>query len=248
MTLALFDHKRKRITTASVNGDGDVITGAYYSETEQRQVHDSPYDLVFTIDTKIAFPRTKGLPAVLPILYRMRDPDFEHFAYRVTADSTVTILGSGETYDYSESRLATHQPLFGSRAPFNPRKAEDAMAWAGVFSLDGLSRAEMRRAIEIADKRWGDDWSDYMIIPWSENTPKSKMLRLEWVEPFGQNASFRCPSLDNNCHRGFFGTATLPLVLYEKSPSMNLFGDFNPQLIVTYCSRCRTIGVENQCD
>ncbi|EMB15346.1 hypothetical protein [Rhodopirellula europaea] len=248
MTLALFDHKRKRITKASVDFDGDIIIGEFYSDPEQRQVHDSPYDLVFTINTETVFPRTKGLPAVLPIIYRMRDPDFEHFAYRITADTTVVIPGSGETHDYSESRLAANQPLVGSRVPFNPRKAEDAMAWAGVFSLDGLSRAEMRRAIEIADKRWGDDWSDYMIVPWSENTPKAKMLRLEWGEPFGQNASFGCPSLDNNCHRGLFGTATLPLMLYDKSPSMNLFGDFNPQLIVTYCSRCRTIGVENQCD
>ena len=248
MALTLFDHKRKRITKASVEVDGDVVTGAYYSETELRRINESAYDLVFTINTETAFPRTKGLPAVLPIIYRMRDPDFEHFAYRVTGDSTVTILGSGESHDYSEASLAAHQPLFGRSVPFNPRKAEDAMAWAGVFSLDGLSRAEMRRAIEIADKRWGDDWSDYMIVPWSENTPKSTMLRLEWVKPFGQNASFGCPSLDNNCHRGIFGTATLPLVLYDKSPSMNLFGDFNPQLIVTYCSRCRSIGVENQCD
>ena len=122
------------------------------------------------------------------------------------------------------------------------------MAWAGVFSLKALSRREKKRAIAIVDGRWGEDWKPRCVVPWEDDASKSDMLDLEWVEPFGQNASFVCPDPQKRCDRGIFGTKTLPLVLYEQSTELNLFGSFNPQLIVTYCRRCRAIAIENQCD
>ena len=185
---------------------------------------------------------------VLPILYQTREPEFSFLAYRILEESVVSILSTGETLDLSQALIATGVSLEGKEIPFNPRKAEDALAWAGVFSLKGLSRREKERAIAIVDERWGEDWKRHCVVPWGPGASKSDMLDLEWVKPFGQNASFVCPDRQRRCDRGIFGTKTLPLVLYEQSNEMNLFGSFNPQLIVTYCRRCGAVGIANQCD
>ncbi|RCS55777.1 hypothetical protein DTL42_01350 [Bremerella cremea] len=248
MALTFFDHRNKRIFETSPEKDAQIDLGTYHVDSDTRRIEDSRYDLLFSVNSQVAFPKCKGLPATLPILYQTRKPDFDSFAYRVHDDFLVEIINTSETLDLRDAMKSPGQPLLGAEIPYNPRKAEDALAWAGVFSLKKLSRREMKRAIAIVDERWGGDWSPYCVVPWEKGTKKSTMIQLEWVQPFGQNASFSCPDWRRRCKEGFFGTPTLPLILYEESPEMNLFGDFNPQLIITYCRRCRTIGVVNQCD
>jgi hypothetical protein len=250
MPLTLFNHVATTISRARVDSTGEHV-GRFFTDPNARRIGNSDCELLFLLETKCAFGDLPGLPSQLPLIYKMRDSDFYPFAYRLCPNGKVKILSRfwrlrlPSAIFHSSSRDRSAQPI-----PYDATNADDALAWAGVFSLDALAKSEMERAISIVDGRWGSEWSNWgnhCIVPIEYHDSKEDVLRTEIVSPFTQKKCYSCPDPDSKCDELTSFGAAKAIALYEGDDDLNLFGDFDLQLIFVYCTRCHCIGVENQC-
>jgi len=250
MPLTLFNHADGRIASAQTDSSGDVI-GRFFTDPDARRIGQSDCELLFLIDTPKAFGVWPGMPTQLPLIYKMRDSDFYPFAYRPYPNGKVKVLSRfwklrlSSAILQSPSKQLTLQPV-----TYDASKAEDALDWAGVFSLDFLSKGEMDRAISIIDERWGSDWSEWgshCIVPIEYHESKEDVLRSEIVSPFTQKKCYSCPDSNSNCDELTSFGAAKAIALHEGDESLDLFGNYDLQLIFVYCTRCHCVGVENQC-
>jgi hypothetical protein len=59
MSLTFFDHRNRKVRQTS-GEKASIPLGFHFTDCDSRRISDSCYDLLFTIDTRLAFPRIRG--------------------------------------------------------------------------------------------------------------------------------------------------------------------------------------------
>lgn len=242
MQLRLFNHTTPTVFQASYSETSECI-GRLFTDAAECRLGRTNDELVAIFDSRFLGGPDLGLPDEVPLIYRVRDPDFAPFAYGLRSDGRVKVKSTSRTLVLPKV-LSSSRQVFGTRLRYDPTDAQDALDWAGVFGLDKLDERQQEHAISIVTESWGDDWSSRCVVPFELYESKWSIVRGEWIRPFWQNASFSCPVDPTTC--GY--SSAIPLAILETDQDIELFGFHGPLLILTFCKLCKAFGVENQAD
>jgi hypothetical protein len=195
----------------------------------------------------IAVPGVRWLPFYYCFDFRAND-----LGYRlVSEDSLVTFFPDDDpNVTREESWPDDDYPLEFPQSSikvspyaFDPTKLEDAYAWAGIFGIGQLSRADQaaakKRVAELADglgfyaPETEEEYQEALSNPFAQGKPTGGCLNPE------------CPD-----HKKKGQLSTIALMPAEPIAGVRTFGRWGGgvQLIFQICGRCHTIRVTNQCD
>lgn len=214
----------------------------------------------------------------LPLLYGF---SYAHqdgvFSYQVHSDSEIEVISEADwppdpDFPYKNYPIEfPHQSIAFERRPYDPSVAEDALRLAGVFRLEHLSEAELKRAIQTADDQGffeGSGFPDWTL---------EEKLCITYDAPFMQGRPSRTCDNENCIAKvtGYIEPSKItfppetPLIggesieipgRVEREPSMRVFAIHEPrptehllwrdpyvQLVFEFCECCHCIRVSNQC-
>ncbi|QDV59017.1 hypothetical protein [Rosistilla oblonga] len=244
MSLQVFNYESGSVGS-STNSSGAHLQFVF--EDHACPIGSTAYDLLYSLDVNDAHIDI-AVPGVtrIPLIYKVRDPDFSELAYRVASDNEIVIVG--DKAPVSLPCLDEQKSVkFGFKSEANDRsKADDALKWAGVFGLEHLSDSEMNRAVEIVDELWRGDWEGHCITPIHLYESKADVVRGEYLRPFYQSKWFSCGDFDRGCRYDESDATVRAFATYEQDRNAPLFGSMSPLLVFTFCPICRCISVGNQ--
>lgn len=195
----------------------------------------------------IVIPGVRWLPLYYCFDFRAND-----LGYRLLSEESLTtffpdddpdVTNREEWPDEGYPSEFPSSPIKIEAHDYDPANLEDAYAWAGIFGIDKLSRAD-RSAVK---KRVSEEMDSYGFTP--PETEKEFQEALS--RPFMQSKpNRRClnPGCPNRKRKGQL--STIALLPAEPVKGVYTFGRWGGgvQLIVQMCRKCHTIRVSNQCD
>lgn len=194
----------------------------------------------------ISIPGTRWLPLYYCFDFRAND-----LGYRLISDeSLVTFFPDddpnvtdheewpGEDYplEFAHSRIAA------TTYRYDPANLNDAYAWAGIFGIERLSKADQAAAKRRAAREIEDMGFD------SPETDEEIQQAL--CNPFLQGKPNDCclnPGCPNHQRKG--NLSTIAFMPAEPVKGIQTFGRWGAGVILIFqmCNKCRTIRVSNQC-
>ena len=243
MPLTLFEHDSKSIVRDEIGRSGDFAHtfGGDPIDFELRFVDaPMPLHLIYRID--LSDPEIPlDVPGVrwLPLLYCFNYGT--ECCYQVLSDSEVVLLSPlnqehhWPPWDAPKS-FPLNQTCF-SRVPYDPRDANDALSYKGIFGWDELDRDELDKALILAR-----DWCSYTEDGPDPDWTYEDVIRCMYEPPFVQGAPdnpCKNPSCDNRrCKVIATQDTVVDSELIWPSPYV--------QTIWEFCNACNSIIATNQ--
>lgn len=288
MPLSLFDHHRLRHYRSIDHVADHRYLHAFGGTLEScglRFVNlDEPFHLVYRLDLKdptipVELDGVRFLPLVYGFKYATNG---ESFTYRVLNDTEIEIVAPEELLYDSDFPRADYPSFFDGfpvafeRLPYDPAVAEDALALQAIFGLDGLSRPELERAIEIGlsdgsvcysrDDLPDPDWTDEQILlclgraPFGQGAPSASCKNPECTA----DVAYHVEAKEIEIPASFvelIGQRTMKTDAYDvRVDSLRVIAIHRPpkddkimwgmtgiQMVFQICNCCGCICVSNQC-
>ncbi len=287
MPLSLFDHRRFAHYRSNDGIAGDyahTFGGALETFGLRVANADHPFHLMYRLDLSdhslpVRLEGCEFLPLVYGFHYAARNGTF---IYRVLNDFEIEILAPEKLHHDSDFPYPGH-PLTFAASPvsfcqmaYDRSSAEDALSLQAIFGLDGLSAAELQRAVRIglSDESYVcysregvvADWTDEEILrrlgraPFMQGAPSKSCDNPECTAEVAYHVDEQeievspeladVPGEKTMTISGFDVRVDTMRVIAIHQPEDGdelIWGDSYVQIVFEFCDCCQCFRVSNQC-